>query len=129
MHNANQPEKYERLKRQTDKALNKIRLYYQMGLTLLKQHPLNSELKQLYEPLNSDTQAKIRRFANPDKGGYTKKQLEELLKLVGSMKSRFHWVSNSLSDCFPFQLSKGNPSKNGWWKRAGVDVNWIVKSR
>lgn len=89
MRKANQVETNKRLKRQTEIALHRIRLFHQIGLTLLKQQPLIGELKQLYEPLNSDTQAKIKRFANPDKGGYTRKQLEELLMLCSDEKKPF----------------------------------------
>lgn len=81
MHNAKQAERIKRLRKQTEIALPIIRDYYQIGLALLNEKALDERLKLIYERLHKDTKAKIRRFANPENGGYTKKQLEELLKL------------------------------------------------
>lgn len=125
MHKANQLDKYERLRRQTDNALNKIRLYYQIGTTLLKQHPLNDELKQLYDPLNSDTQAKIKRFANPDKGGYTKMQLEELLKLCREEEKPFplgfKLIERLLSISLPQRERLQRQMVKKGWRRRELD--------
>lgn len=82
MHNAKQAEKEERLRRQTEIALPKIRDYYQIGLALVNDWPLNERLKLIFARLNKDTKTKIKRFPRTEKNkvGYSEQQLNELLE-------------------------------------------------
>jgi len=64
-----------------DEALGLVRLFHTIGTTLNNDQALDKRLKAIYERKNRDTQAKIRRFASFEQGGYSTSELEELLLL------------------------------------------------
>ncbi len=125
MHKAKESEKNERRRRQTEIAINKILLLYQIGLSLHKELPLNGELKQLYESLHSDTKAKVKRFAKPDSGGYTRMQLDELVKLCMDGKKPFplgfKLIERLLSIPFPQRDRLQRLMVKKGWRRRELD--------
>lgn len=86
MRTENQSQQEERKKRKVANALQKIREYYEIGLVLIAEKPLDGKKKQVYEALHPDTQGKIRRFANTERGGYDSEQLEDLLTFCEKKK-------------------------------------------
>lgn len=126
MHKANQAEKKERLRRQTEIALPKIRDYYQIGLALVNARPLNERSQLIFDKLNKDTKAKIKRFPRTEsnKVGYTEQQLDELLEHCKreSFPLGFKLIERLLSirrlsirQCLQRQMV------NGGWRRRELD--------
>lgn len=69
----------QRQESKVDEALDRLRLYYMISVTLTNEGSLAKRMNAIFESLNPDTQAKIRRFASPDKRGYSQVDFEEML--------------------------------------------------